>query len=763
MYIRLFLFVLPLLTLFAAPLVAADRPVPMPNPQRPAPTASPIAALSTPEAQFSQLAGRTLRLLAHDSLNSDLPPAEGSTSADTTTLLQPGDEVTVALRGRTNRTETLRIDAQGRLLLSDIPPVMAAGLSVAQVEALVRQAVTARSIATETYLSMTTRRALRVTVLGAVARPGGVSLPAGADLLDALRAAGGVRPEGSLRAVQLSVGANVADLQSILVTGRGLAPPIVQDGMVVRVPTTAGFVGVTGMVLRPGLLEVSPTATLRVSDALDLVGGSANAPMASLTVSHAGADGGRQRVLAQPSDLLRPGDLLHVDNITARQTGIVVLQGAVYHPGERALEGPAATVEGLLAGGTALTPQAYPLFGLIHRRDPVGMSNQTLVFSPRAVLAHQQPTIPLQDGDQVEIPEQDEIVALAGDSLLQPADRPDWPQLALLADHVVQINGAVRRPGAYPVAGSATLGELIALAGGANRSADIGAIELSQTDPALPTPVRQTFALNNTTALLPVYPGALVLIPERAPDMIAQAVRIDGEVLRPGSYDLQHGERLSSLIQRAGGLSDIAYARGALFRRESVRLAEQQAMAHAADALDQGLAGALIKERGLAPNTVQTARTLVDRLRASPALGRVVVEANPGRLVDRPDLDILLEPGDSIFYPKRPSTVLVTGEVLAGGALQFRSGLQAADYISLAGGTTDFADEERAFVLLPDGSARRLRQSAWNYEPLPILPGSAIIVPQDPAPFRFFDVALPVTGLISQLAVTAASLTIIGR
>lgn len=760
MIVRLFLFCLVLLVAPAAGQPASTAP---PSSQPRPDSAAPAVILSGVEEQFSQLAGQTLRLVAHASLNSDLPPVEGGITNQPDQILQAGDAVTVALRGRTNRTETIRIDSQGTLLLSDLPPIAAAGLTLAQTQELVRQAVAARAVATEAYLSLAAARPLRVTVLGAVARPGGVSLPSGADVLDALRAAGGVRAEGSLRSIRIDPGSKAFDLQSILLIGDGPRPPVLTDGAVVRVPPLGPLVAVSGGVVRPGLLELPPNGTLTVAAALALAGGPVVPGIPQLILSRARKGGGRHAIAARATDLLQAGDLLSVEMATDRLTGTVMLEGAVYRPGPRPRSGTGLTLASLLANGDVLTPAAYPLFGLIYRHDGQKLAQDTLVFSPRDILLGRQKDIPLLDGDRVELPDRESLLVLAQESLLPPGNQAAWPGLSLLRDHVVQVNGAVRQPGAYPLAGTATLSDMLAMAGGLTRMADQSAVELTQAEDTATQTNREIIVLKDGRSTHTIHPGALILVPERAPDVVAQAVRIEGEVVRPGSYDLHHGERLSSLLVRAGGLTTIAYAPGALLRRQSVQLAELQAMKSAADALDQSLAGALVSQRSLAPHAAETARSLVERLRSTPALGRVVIEADPARLAEMPELDILLEPGDTIIYPKRPSTVLVTGEVLAGGALQFRTGQQARDYIAQAGGTTEFADDDRAFVLLPDGRARRLHQSVWEYSAVPIVPGSTIIVPQDPTPFRPLEVAVPITSILSQLAVTAASLTIIGR
>jgi hypothetical protein len=141
----------------------------------------------------------------------------------------------------------------------------------------------------------------------------------------------------------------------------------------------------------------------------------------------------------------------------------------------------------------------------------------------------------------------------------------------------------------------------------------------------------------------------------------------------------------------------------------------------------------------------------------------MVIEANPAVLVGRPDLDILLEPGDLLVVPKRPSDVAVVGTVLNPGTLQFTSGQNARDYVRAAGGLGRFADADRAFVVLPNGTARPARITGWNLSTEPVPPGSLVVVPQDPAPYETWGMIRDLTGVFTQVAISAAALAVIAR
>ncbi|MCD8571703.1 MAG: capsule biosynthesis GfcC family protein [Alphaproteobacteria bacterium] len=151
---------------------------------------------------------------------------------------------------------------------------------------------------------------------------------------------------------------------------------------------------------------------------------------------------------------------------------------------------------------------------------------------------------------------------------------------------------------------------------------------------------------------------------------------------------------------------------------------------------------------------VAQAQTLVSELKEVQAVGRITVEADPAVLAAQPEVDMLLEPGDRIYIPKRPMTVRVSGEVLSPASLQFRDGKKPRDYIDEAGGFTFNADKDRSFVLFPDGSAQPIAVNIWNHNPSFIPPGSTIVVPRDPEPFDFMQSAKDLSQILANLAIT---------
>jgi len=176
-----------------------------------------------------------------------------------------------------------------------------------------------------------------------------------------------------------------------------------------------------------------------------------------------------------------------------------------------------------------------------------------------------------------------------------------------------------------------------------------------------------------------------------------------------------------------------------------------------------------IASLGTSPNAtdrdkVSFLTTLAQTVQDQPVLGRITVTADPALLHVHPEFDLILEPGDALEIPPRPATVTVTGEVLNSGSFQYKAGLDVRDYIAVAGGATQGADEERIFVVMPDGSARPVAENWLTFNNSNIIPpGSTVVVPRDLRPFDLQQFLRDASQITSQIALTAASLVVIGR
>lgn len=455
------------------------------------------------------------------------------------------------------------------------------------------------------------------------------------------------------------------------------------------------------------------------------------------------------------------------------------LLGHVRHPGVRPLP-PGTTLRAALEDGEALADGVYGLAGVIERFDRRTLTTALIPFSPQDIAAGRADRT-LADRDRIHVFSAERVRALmrpaagiarAAATTAQALDPEAFPAAdpaavaavdvdpaiaGLLRERAVQMRGAVRQPGAYPVADAVPLEALIAAAGGLVADADRSAIEVTprggggRRSVDLTRPDARGVAVAAGDAVR-VNPGFATIEP--------RAVTILGEVRRPGSYDVLRGERLSSLIARAGGLTADAYPAGAVFSREAERRRRKEEMTQQALTIDRGVL--LLEQSGdeMPAKQAARARQLAAQLRAAEPVGRITVEADPAVLAARPELDVVLEADDRIVVPKRPLTVMVAGEVLNPGAFQFVTGRDADDYIRDAGGPTRDADEGRIHVVLPNGRSEPLSLSSWNHTITAIPPGSLVVVPADPRPYGSLK---EIAGILGQLAITAASISVIAR
>ncbi|MGD0864570.1 MAG: SLBB domain-containing protein [Rhizomicrobium sp.] len=336
------------------------------------------------------------------------------------------------------------------------------------------------------------------------------------------------------------------------------------------------------------------------------------------------------------------------------------------------------------------------------------------------------------------------------------------------SEYLVFVSGAVRDPGPYLAESGTSLEGVLDAAGGVQRSADLSWIEVTSTDIDVATGTSKTVrtAYKGNAAefeKVSLRPLDSVRVRQVFSDRDSGFITIAGQVRYPGTFDITRGERISSILERAGGLTDEAYPYGAVFTRVSAAILEAEGNAREASELQAGIAAQTTN-----PNVNATAmtylQTLVQTLQKQPALGRITVTADPAILSVKANLDMTLEPGDFIYIPKRPSTVAVSGEVLNPGAFQYKEGMSVDDYLQLAGGANDAAESSETFIIMPDGTARPASGGVFSFlSSQPIPPGATIVVPPDPAPFNTMVFLQNVSQVFSQLALGAASLAVVAK
>jgi len=339
-----------------------------------------------------------------------------------------------------------------------------------------------------------------------------------------------------------------------------------------------------------------------------------------------------------------------------------------------------------------------------------------------------------------------------------------------LIDHRARLDGAVRGPGAYFVGPNVSLADLVQAAGGTVSWADESGVELLTT--AVDGGNGRAASQRQT---LPLHQGTLASYVVRARDQLhfnkvftdtgIGSVTVQGEIRFAGNYPITRGEHLSDVLVRAGGLTSTAYPRGTVFLRKSAAQVEQDGYNRAANEIQSQLVAGMARVGNdkIPGDAVTAIQGFVNQLRTQKPLGRIAIAADPAVLAANPSIDPLLEPGDVVFIPQRPSTVAVLGEVMQPGSYSYQPGMSVGDYIKKAGGYAQFSNDDMTFIVQPDGSARRLESSWLGFDSTTLPPGSTIVVPRDLAPLYTRQIVLDVTGIMSSLAVTIASLAVLAK
>jgi polysaccharide biosynthesis/export protein len=358
--------------------------------------------------------------------------------------------------------------------------------------------------------------------------------------------------------------------------------------------------------------------------------------------------------------------------------------------------------------------------------------------------------------------------------------------------HTVAVNGRVNRPGEYPFAVNMTVRDLILVGGNVMESAFLDMAELMRFNIVEGKRVETslvTFDIRKAMAGDPAHnlklkPFDVVNVKEIPEWKEVRTAVISGEVVFPGAYQLRKDERLSSLIERAGGFKEEAYLRGAYFTRESVKAVQRQRLEDMIKQMEievaqyaSGEAQATLSQEDVAAQAqfLAAQRNLIAKLKEAEPTGRVVISLLPTTVMRDASLDMVLEDGDRLVVPKSPGTVSVLGAVYNPSALIFES--SKADlgyYLQKTGGFTENAERDKMYVVRADGTVIAKAQTSWfgiawsdderrwefgqDFEKTVLYPGDTVLVPQKVVRPSFMRDVKDITTILFQLAVTAGIL-----
>lgn len=693
-------------------------------------------------------------------------------------IVGPGDQLQVQLFGSQNRSLRLTVNRDGTVNFPELGPIGVLGKTFEVVRADLEARVAKQLIGTQASISLAQTRSIQVFVLGEAKKPGSYTISGLSTLTSALYAAGGVAATGSLRDIQLKRQGNTVrrlDLYDLLLRGDTSNDAKLLPGDVIFIPPAGPVASIDGEVRRPAIYELKGTVT--VGSLVALAGGlttEADPERASLV--RISPD--RRRValdlasgnIRDSNVKLENGDALNVARIRPTLDAGVVLEGHVFRAGTTAWREGLRLSE-VIRSVDELKPGADLGYVLIRRELPI--DRRIVVLSADLAAALRQPgsaaDITLAARDRVtvfDIETGRELVLkpLLNELRLQSGvDRPS---------EIVSIGGQVKAPGEYPLEPGMRISDLLRAGGRLADAAYAPKAELTrfinQGEQRIGDLLEIDLAavLRGDSAADITLQAFDALVIKELPEWSRQEyITLRGEVRFPGRYPIRRGETLRSVIERAGGLTALAFPQGSVFTRKELREREAEQLARLTERLQGDLAALSIqagqvREGQAAAQGAMAAQGMLGQLRSTQAVGRLIIDVDrviAGRIGSRDDL--LLRDGDELSIPKFRQEVTVLGEVQNGTSILFRAGLSRDDYINFSGGYTNRADKSRVYVVRADGSVVA-RGGNWfaRGNAIDIQPGDTIVVPVDTERLPPLPLWQAVTGILYNSAVALAAI-----
>ncbi len=677
-------------------------------------------------------------------------------------VLGPGDSLVVNIWGGQSNRLIRPIDRQGQIALPEAGTITIAGLTIAQAQTVIEKALGTQFQNEHVEISLGRVRTVRVYVVGDVQRPGAYDVSSLSTPLNALYAAGGPTDRGSLRTLRQYRGTQMIreiDLYDFLLRGVRSETDRLQPGDTLLVPPVGPQVSVGGMVRRPAVYELKGEQGL--NQVLDLAGGVlVSASLKQIRVERIEAHQRRTMLSLQlpeshdaiAQDLtpfrVQDGDSVFISQILPYNEQVVFLDGHVFRPGKYPYR-EGMTINDLLHSYQDVMPEPADHAELIRLQPPDFQPETTSFNLPDVLIGND--SIKLQPFDLIRIFGRYQI---------------DSPK--------VTIEGEVLRPGEYLMSQGMTLAALVRMAGGFKRSAyreeaDLSSYVVQNGQKVLlnHSNVAVQKALDgDKSADVALKPGDVVSIRQLTGwQDIGASVAISGQVAHPGTYGIQAGERLSSVLKRAGGFRETAYPAGAVLERVQVRqLGEQarQEMIRRIETTPVTFNPGLLSgqdQAAVQQASLQQRDQVLSALRNHPASGRLVINISSDiSSWENTPADIEMRPGDTLMIPKRENFVLVSGQVYNQTAITYVPGKDGNWYLHQAGGATRSGDRGSVFVVRANGSVVG-HAHGWltgNSLSFPMMPGDTIIVPEKAIGSQVWKNLISAAQIMSSVAITGS-------
>ena len=618
--------------------------------------------------------------------------------------LGPGDAVFIDIYGASQKTIEGTISPDGEITIDGFGPVHVSGLTVAQANSKLRSTLGARYSSSQIKLTVGQTKTIMVNVMGEVKVPGTYTLSAFATVFHALYMAGGTNELGTLRSIKVYRNnklVTVVDIYDYILNGKLTGNIRLADNDVIVVGPYDCLVNITGKVKRPMYYEMKRNESL--STLLKYSGGFAgDAYTKSVRVVR---KTGQQRSVFNIEEFdmasfhVSDGDSVSVDSILPRYENTVELKGAVFRPGLYQLGNNINSVRSLIEHAEGITEEAFTNRAVMHRMK-ADRTLEVVSVDLAGILNGTSADIPLKENDVLFVPtKQDAMV-----------------------DRTITIHGEVHYPGIYKYADNETIEDFILQAGGLRESASMVKVDVARrvSDPKATVndsiiartysfAIKDGFVVDGTPGFT-LMPFDEVYVRKSPGYSAQQNITVEGQAMFPGTYTLSmKNERLSDILKKAGGVTDLAYTPGARLERritpdEKLRMQTITNMLNSQsgnDSLD-------IKKLDLG-NTYYVGIELDKAI------------AEPGG-----DADIVLREGDRLIIPESNGTVKISGDVMYPNTVAYEKGKRASYYIDQAGGWGDRAKKSNTYIIYMNGTVAKVGHNAK------IMPGCEIVVPSKP-------------------------------
>ena len=637
-------------------------------------------------------------------------------------MLGPGDVVAVDVYGASQKTFNCTVSPDGQIVIEGFGPIQVGGLSIASAKARIRSTLGSRYRSSRINLSLGQTRTITVNGMGEVKVPGTYTLSAFATVFHALYMAGGTNDIGTLRNIKIYRNnhlISVCDIYDYILNGKMTGNVRLNDGDVISVGPYDCLVDITGKVKRPMYYEMKKNES--VGTLLKYAGGfTGDAYTKAVRVNR---KTGREYAVFNVDEFdmnsfrIADGDSVTVDSVLPRYHNTVEIKGAVFRPGMYQLGDGINSVRTLIQHAEGLTEDAFTNRAVMHRMN----EDRTLKVIPvdiKGIMSGKIADIPLKENDVLFIPSK---------------------QIAM-TERTITIQGEVQYPGIYKYADNETLEDLVLQAGGLKDAASTVKVDIARrvviphaltTDSIIAQ--NYTFALKDGFVIdgepgFVLQPFDEVYVRKNPSYSVQQNVSIEGEAQFPGTYTLsKRNARLTDLLKAAGGITDIAYIKGARLERQAN--ADEKARMEAAYKMQQEqLQQQLLQLAASSQNSnimqagTEATKKQLEKFQV-PNSYPVGIELDKAISNPQSDANIVLRAGDRLILPRYTATVKINGAVMYPNVVSFQKGKSAHYYINAAGGYAQNARKGGAYIIYMNGMVAKAKTGAK------IEPGCEIVVP----------------------------------